>query len=165
MIKTLEWVAMPSSRGSSSPRYWTSVSCRAGRCFTAELLSKHPHPVSPCLKKWSENHSVVSDSLIRHGLYSPWDSSSQNTPFPGDLPNPGLPHRRQILYKLSYNRNPRLLEWVVYHFSSGFSQPRDQTRVSCIASGFFPKWVMREVVSLSLSLCMYVYIHIHTMLC
>ena len=30
----LEWVAMPSSRGSSQPRYWTWVSCIAGRFFT-----------------------------------------------------------------------------------------------------------------------------------
>ena len=29
----LEWVAMPSSRGSSQPRDWTQVSCIAGRFF------------------------------------------------------------------------------------------------------------------------------------
>ena len=27
----------------------------------------------------SESHSVVSDSLQHHGLYSPWDSPGQNT--------------------------------------------------------------------------------------
>ena len=32
--KTLEWVAMPSSRGSSRPRDWTQVSYTAGRFFT-----------------------------------------------------------------------------------------------------------------------------------
>ena len=32
--KTLEWVAMPSSRGSSQPRDWTQVSHIAGRSFT-----------------------------------------------------------------------------------------------------------------------------------
>ena len=31
--RILEWVAMPSSRGSSQPRYWTCVSCIAGRFF------------------------------------------------------------------------------------------------------------------------------------
>ena len=31
---TLEWVAMPSSRGSSQPRDWTWVSCIAGGFFT-----------------------------------------------------------------------------------------------------------------------------------
>ena len=27
----------------------------------------------------SKNHSVVSDSLLAHGLYSSWNSSGQNT--------------------------------------------------------------------------------------
>ena len=31
----------------------------------------------------------------------------------------------------------RILEWVAYPFSRGSSQPRDLTRVSCIAGGFF----------------------------
>ena len=30
-----------------------------------------------------------------------------------------------------------ILEWVAYPFSRGFSQPRDQTGVSCIAGRFF----------------------------
>ena len=41
--RILEWVAMPSSRGSSQPRDWTYVSCFsciAGRFFTAESLGK-----------------------------------------------------------------------------------------------------------------------------
>ena len=31
----------------------------------------------------------------------------------------------------------RLLEWVAIRFSRGFSQPKDQTQVSCTASRFF----------------------------
>ena len=31
------------------------------------------------VKSESERHSVVSDSLRPHGLYSPWDSPRQNT--------------------------------------------------------------------------------------
>ena len=31
----------------------------------------------------------------------------------------------------------RILEWVAIPFSRGYSQPRDQTRVFCIASRFF----------------------------
>ena len=41
--RILEWVAMPSSRGSSPPRDWTRVSCSscvAGRLFTAEPSGK-----------------------------------------------------------------------------------------------------------------------------
>ena len=32
----------------------------------------------------------------------------------------------------------RMLEWVAFPFSRGYSQPRDQTQVSHIASGFLP---------------------------
>ena len=39
--------------------------------------------------------------------------------------NPGLPHCRQILYCLSHQGNPRILEWVAYPFSRGSSQPRN----------------------------------------
>ena len=41
--RILEWVVMPSSRGSTWPRAWTSVSCIScitGRFFTTELLRK-----------------------------------------------------------------------------------------------------------------------------
>ena len=31
----------------------------------------------------------------------------------------------------------RILEWVVFPFSMGYSQPRDRTQVSLIAGGFF----------------------------
>ena len=50
--------------------------------------------------------------------------------------NPGLPHCRWIPYQLSHKGSPRILEWVVYPFSSRSSPPRNQTGVSCIA-GFF----------------------------
>ena len=98
----------------------------------------------------SESHSVVSDSLRPHGLYSPWNSPGQNTGlgrlsllqgiFPTEGLSPGLPHCRQIPYQLSHKGRPRILEWVAYPFSSGFSQPRNQTRVSCIAGRFFTNW-------------------------
>ena len=44
----------------------------------------------------SESHSVVSDSLRPHGLYSPWNSPGQNTGtgslslLQGIFPNPGI---------------------------------------------------------------------------
>ena len=38
----------------------------------------------------------------------------------------------------------RILEWVAFSFSRGSSQPRDRTRVSCIAGGFFTSWAIRE---------------------
>ena len=37
-----------------------------------------------------------------------------------------------------------ILEWVASPFSSGSSWPRNQTRVSCIAGGFFIIWATKE---------------------
>ena len=64
--------------------------------------------------------------------------------FPTQGPDPGLPHCRWILYQLSHKGSPRVLEWVVHPFSSGSSQPRNQTGVSCIAGIFFTNWAIRE---------------------
>ena len=67
---------------------------------------------------WSEceSHSVVSYSLQPHGLFSPWNSPGQNT----GMGSHSLP------------------------FSRGSSQPRDWTRVSHIAGGFFTSWATTE---------------------
>ena len=48
--------------------------------------------------------------------------------------NSGLPHHRQILYQLSHQGSPRILEWIAYPFSRGSSQPRNWTRISWIAA-------------------------------
>ena len=95
----------------------------------------------------SESLSVVSDSLRPQGLHSPWNSPGQNTGvgslsllqeiFPTQGSNPGFPHHRWILYQLSHQGSPRILQWVAYPFSNGSSQPRNLTGVSCIAGGFF----------------------------
>ena len=58
--------------------------------------------------------------------------------------NPGLPHWRLILYHLSHQGSPRILEWVAYHFSRGTSPPRNQTGVFCIAGRFFTSRATRE---------------------
>ena len=99
----------------------------------------------------------MSDSLW---LYSSWNSPGQNIgvgshfPLQGIFPtqewNPGLRHCGQILYQLSYQGSPRILEWVAYPFSSGSSWPRNWTRVSCIAGGFFTNWAIRAALSLNM---------------
>ena len=53
--------------------------------------------------------------------------------------NPGLHHCRWILYQLSYQGSPRTVEWVASSFSRS-SLPRNWTRVSCSAGGFFTSW-------------------------
>ena len=68
-----------------------------------------------------------------YGLYSPRNSPGQNTGvgspsllqeiFPTQGPNPGLPQYRRIFYQLSHKGSPRILQWVAYPLSRGFSDP------------------------------------------
>ena len=51
--RILEWVATPSSRGSSPPRDQTSISCIAGGCFTTEPWGKPPNPQLPAIATYS----------------------------------------------------------------------------------------------------------------
>ena len=102
----------------------------------------------------SESHSVISNSLWPHGLYSPQNSPGQNTGvgslsllqgiFPTQGSNPGLLHCRWVLHQLSHQWRPRILEWVVYPFSRGSSWARNWTGVSYITGRFFTNWVIRE---------------------
>ena len=46
--KILEWVAFPSSRGSSQPRDWTQVSHTAGRFFTSSAIQTHHNSGKLC---------------------------------------------------------------------------------------------------------------------
>ena len=99
--------------------------------LSPEVLQLHAPLLDPLLEGESESHSVVSNSLRPHGLYSPWSSPGQNTGvgilsllqgiFPTQGSNPGLPHCRRIFYQLNHKESQRILEWVAYPFSSGSS--------------------------------------------
>ena len=88
--------------------------------------------------------------------WMPWNFPGQNTGmgslsllqgiFPTQRWNPGLLYCRWILYQLSHKRSSRILESVTYPSSSGFSQPRNLTGISCIAGGFFTNWAIREAL-------------------
>ena len=72
---------------------------------------RHTCTLIPCTCQKCESHSVMSDTLRPHGLYSPWNYPGQNTGvggcsllqeiFPTLGLKPGLPHCRWILYRLS----------------------------------------------------------------
>ena len=49
-------------------------------------------------------------------------------------------------YKVCGILQARIPEWVAFPFSRGSSQPRDQTRVSCIAGRCFTIWATREAI-------------------
>ena len=40
----------------------------------------------------------------------------------------------------------RILKWFAISFSSGSSQPRDRTQISCITGRFFTDWATRKAV-------------------
>ena len=108
--------------------------------------------------KITQLHPTLCDPM---NLYSPWNSPGQNAGvgnrslFQGIFPtqglNPGFLNCRCILYQLSHQGSPRILEWVAYPFSRGSSQTRDPTRVSCIAGRFFTIWEVGNGNSLQYS--------------
>ena len=118
----------------------------------------------------SESESHLSClTLWPHGLYSPWNSLGQNTGvgslsllqgiFPTQGSNPGLLPCSQILYQLSHQGRPRILEWIAYLFSSRSSQPRNWTMVSCFAGRFFTSWAIRETQIKYSMVKKYIYIY------
>ena len=96
---------------------------------------------------WVKVTQSCPNLLQPHGLYSPRNSPGQNTGvvaipllqgiFPTQRLNPGVPHWRRILYQLSHQGSPRILEQVAYPFYSRSSQPRNWTGVFYIAARFF----------------------------
>ena len=151
--RILEWVAMPSSRGSSQTRDRTCIPWAAVRVFTAEPPGKpfNYHSFMKVKVKVAWLCLTLCDPMdyIVHGILQArileWVSLSLlQGIFPTQGLNPGLPHYRQILYKLSHKGSLRMLEWVAYLFFSISSQPRNQTQVSCIAGRFFINWAIRE---------------------
>ena len=62
---TLEWVAMPSSRGSSQPRDWTQVSCIAGGCSTIWATREDCYKITFWLK-------FFLHSPVHHWQFKDW---------------------------------------------------------------------------------------------
>ena len=76
--------------------------------------------------------------------------------FPTQGSNPVFPHCKQILYHLSHQGPPIILEWVAYPLSRGSSWPRNWSGVFCMAGRFFTSWGSREahIFISSLNLCL-----------
>ena len=114
---------------SYSPRIsqvcWNQITNRYKKSqVSAGFWAISPFPAVLCCLKWkwkceSVSHSVVSNSLWPHWLYS--------------LPGSSV---HEILQAI-------ILEWVAIPFSRGSSWPRDRTHVSCTAGGFFTIWATR----------------------
>ena len=118
-------------------------------------MSYVPHPCRAYIyisEKWKWSCSLCQ--ILCDPMDSPWNSPGWNTGvgslsllqwiFPTQGLNPGLLHCRWILYQLSNQGCPRILEWVAYSFSSRSSWSRNHIRVSCIAGRFFTNWATGE---------------------
>ena len=115
--RILEWVAMPSSRGSSWPRDWTQVSCTTGEFFPLSHLG-NPIYVNAMLCLVTQSCSTLCSPMD----YSPpgssdhRDSPGQNTGvgchallqriFPTQESNLSLLNYRQILYDWATQEAP-----------------------------------------------------------
>ena len=110
----------------------------------------HPAPrnllfswVSNCFKSWfhiSRAFSYPKDYISRStDIYTLARSVAQSCPTlwdPMDCSPPG--------FSVHGIFQARVLEWVAISFSTGSSQPRDRTWVSCIAGRHFTLWATRE---------------------
>ena len=145
---------------SQEPAKGSELSCQMHRNSEAHTTGwtffwKKPTHHGCCWGRFVKWKSLSHVQLfVTHGLYSPWNSPGQNIGvgnlsllkgiFPTQGSNPGLSHCRWILYQLNHQGSPRILEWVIHPFSSGSSQPRNPTGVSCFAGRFFTNWAIRE---------------------
>ena len=85
--------------------------------------------------EWFKVKVKVTQSCLTfcNPMESPWNFLGQNTGvgslslsqgiFPTQESNSGLLHCRRILYCLSQQRSPRILEWVAYPFSGYLPNP------------------------------------------
>ena len=82
-------------------------------CLVAQLCLTLCNPVN-CSLPGSSVHEDSSGRNTRVGFYALLQGIIRTQGL-----NPGLSHRRQILYHLSHQGSPRILEWVAYPFPRG----------------------------------------------
>ena len=132
-----EWWPMSVMVQSRDKKITQNLNRRVKMKVSLSCLTLQPHGLC--------NHmdSTTTWTLQPHGLCNHMDSTVHGIlqaripewvafPFSGGIfpnqgSNPGLPHYRWILYRLSHKGSPRILEWVAYPFSSGSSQPKNRT--------------------------------------
>ena len=135
----------PQSMGPSSQEYWSGLLCpppgdlpnpgiepRSPALQADSLPSEPPgkpiipHAAAKLLQSCETFCNPMDCSLPGSSVHG--DSLGKNTGagcrallqgiFPTQGSNPHLPHCRLILYQLSHQGSPRILEWVAYLFSS-----------------------------------------------
>ena len=106
------------------------------------------HDWATSLSIFTFHFHALEKELATHSSVLAW--RIPGTGEPGGLPSVGS-HRvgrdwsdLAADYTFHGMLQARILEWVAFPLSRGFSQPRDQSQVSGIAGGFFTSWATRE---------------------
>ena len=137
--RILEWVAISLSRGSSPTQGSNSrLSCLlqlVGGCFMCVCLVAQSCPTLCNPVDSSPPGSSVHRILCARILERVTRPSSRDLPNPGI--EPGIPHCSWILYHLSHQGSPRIWSGKSVPSPGDLPEPRNRTRVSCIADGFF----------------------------
>ena len=124
--RILEWVAFPSSRGSSRPRDPAHVSVVPAFQADSLLVSHQGSPICMYVYMYIYTYIYVLSHFSHVWLCAiPWTAAHQ------------APFSMGIL-------QARILEWVAMSSFRGSSQPMDWTCVSWIAGRFFTVWATRE---------------------
>ena len=103
---------------------WLLLSCWSSREMMSQCLWQ---PLTHLCLKWKESESEVAQ--LCPTVCDPVDCSPLSSSIHGIL-------------------QARILEWVAISFPRVFSQPRDQTQVSCIAGRCFNLWATRGVLKM-----------------
>ena len=94
------------------------------------LWGRKESDMTEATQQQQQQHTILtlkSEVIVAHSCPTLWG--------PMDCSLPGSSAHRIL--------QARMLESVVIPFSRGFSQPRDQTWISCIAGKFFTVWTTR----------------------
>ena len=132
-----------------SVRYYSQVTlpCLGFALYSSSLLF-----ILTLLVK-CESRSVVSTlcnpmDYTVHGILRPeyWNGSHSLLQgiFPTQGSNLGLLHCREILYQLSHRGSPRILEWVVYPFSSSFPNSGIESASPALQADSLPAELSRK---------------------
>ena len=101
-------------------------------CLIAQLCLTLGHPMD-CSPPGFSVHGIFQTQLLA------WVAMpSLQGIFPTQGLNPDLPHCKGILYPLSYQGNPRILQWVAYPFSRGSSWPGIEPGSPALQADSFP---------------------------
>ena len=107
-------------------------------CYTLKWKWKSLSHVWLIVTPWYTVHGILQARILEWVAF----------PFSRDLPNPGVEPRSPTLQvdSLPAESQEKPKNTGVGSLSLGSSRPRNWTRVTCIAGGFFTNWAIREAV-------------------